>query len=175
MMKEIEPSAGADFPCKESTLLIDFFLGGTEPGLTRESIRGWRVIDHTADIGLEVEAGSLEALFERAADALFAQITDRTGSRSDRRQPVTAAGIDWPDLMFNWLRELFYLWSGEQRIVTGVRVGHLAPHALRAEVKSTGFDPFEHRIGEEIKAVTYHQLRVEPTESGWSARFFLDV
>jgi SHS2 domain-containing protein len=146
-----------------------------ESGMTSRNSRGWRVIDHTADIGLAVDARSLERLFERAAEALFAQITDRTPVPADRSQQITAAGIDWPDLMFNWLRELFYLWAGEQRIVTGARVRHLAPYVLRAEVQSAGFDPSVHRIVEEIKAVTYHQLRVERIESGWSARFFLDV
>jgi SHS2 domain-containing protein len=137
--------------------------------------RGWRVIDHTADIGLEVWGEDLRQLFERAADALFAQIADRSEARPTRTDRLAITGIDWPDVMFNFLRELFYLWAGRQRLVTRVRVRQIAPYRVGAEVNSAQYDPAVHGVFEEIKAVTYHQLTVESTGAGWRACIYLDV
>ena len=143
--------------------------------MTTDGSRGWRVIDHTADIGLEVYGDDLRQLFERASGALFAQIVDRGRVGPLRCEKLTVSGIDWPDLMFNFLRELFYMWAGRQRLVAAVRVRKLVPYEVRADVNTAGYDPAVHRLREEIKAVTYHQLRVEPAGAGWRARFFLDV
>ena len=139
--------------------------------------RGWRVIEHTADTGLEIEGENLTQLFERAAEALFSQIVDRRRGR--RRRPtavaVAVSGADWPDLMFNWLRELLYLWNGRRQVVAGVRIRGLAPFAIRAEAWVEDYDPAAHRLGDEIKAVTYHQLQVAPNDGGWRAQVILDV
>jgi SHS2 domain-containing protein len=139
------------------------------------SNRGWRVIEHTADTGLEIEGESLPALFERAAEALFAQIADADPGLSSQAAELSVDGQDWPDLMFNWLRELLYLWTGEEKIVTGVRIRALSAYSIRARLRWTTYDPARHRPDKEIKAVTYHQLRVEPTGCGWAARVYLDV
>ncbi len=135
----------------------------------------WRLLEHTADTGLEIAADDLSQLFARAAEALFAQIADTGGTRVERTDALSVSGNDWPDLMFNWLRELLYLWTGGQRLVTGVRIRQIAPYSIRAQVRSAAFDPSVHEVDQEIKAVTYHQLRVESTGDGWRARVFFDV
>ncbi len=137
--------------------------------------RGWRVIEHTADTGLEMQGESLPQLFERAAEALFAQIVEAAPGAARHAENLSVVGQDWPDLMFNWLRELLYLWTGKERLVTAARIGQLSAYAIRARVHWVAYDPSVHRLGKEIKAVTYHQLRVEPTRSGWTARVYLDV
>jgi len=135
----------------------------------------WRLLDHTADTGMEIEADDLPQLFALAAEALFAQIADIGGTRVERTDALSVSGIDWPDLMFNWLRELLYLWTGGQRLVFDVCIRRLVPHSIRAGVRSVAFDPSVDRIDQEIKAVTYHQLRVDPAGDGWRARVFFDV
>ncbi|MGD8367528.1 MAG: archease [Desulfobacterales bacterium] len=143
--------------------------------MTSWTRRGWRVIGHTADTGLEIQGESLPQLFERAADALFAQIVEAAPALCRQAEDLSVVGEDWPDLMFNWLRELLYLWTGKERLVTGVRIQKLSACSIQAQVYWVPYDPAVHRLHEEVKAVTYHQLRVEPTKTGWAARVYLDV
>lgn len=135
----------------------------------------YELIDHTADLGLRIFGRDLPDLFEAAAFAVFDRITHIGALQGMERQVLEISGADWPDLMVNWLRELLYLWNGERRLVKQARILTLREYHLSAEIHYDSFDPDRHRIEEEIKAVTYHQISVEPAGSGWEARIIFDV
>ncbi len=46
---------------------------------------------------------------------------------------------------------------------------------LVAELSGEPFDQRRHRLRQEVKAVTYHQLAVEPVLGGWRARVVFDI
>ena len=136
---------------------------------------GYRLIDHTADFGIKIFGRDAIDLYRNAAlalaDLLVRGSTDRPSSRRDLR----IQGADPADLMVNWLRELLYLWNGYQRITVDVDIRELYDHHLNALVTLSDFDPQQHHILHEIKAVTYHQVAVEQGERGWWARVIFDV
>lgn len=135
----------------------------------------FRTIEHTADIGIEVEADTLAGLFAEAALGMLSLIVDPTTvSRVEQRSISLAAG-DIGELMFRWLNELLYLVYAEELVFAAVRVGRVGPDALEAEVEGERLDPARHQVGEEIKAATYHQLTVERRGEGWFARVIFDV
>jgi SHS2 domain-containing protein len=135
----------------------------------------YRLLDHTADLGIAVWGENAKALFTNAAMALFDLITDVRLLRGTESRRLQVTGCDWPDLMVNWLRELLYLWTGEQKLVQKVLLHSTAPAALVAEVTLAPFDPGSHIVRQEIKAVTYHQIRVTGGPTRWSARIIFDV
>ena len=137
--------------------------------------RNYRLIDHTADFGLEIWGDDETALFEEAAKALFDLISDPAAFKADHSRSVEVKGDDWPDLMVNWLRELLYMFNGEEQIVGNVAVTAINETRLQATVASDDFDPQRHDIKTEIKAVTYHQIDVGPCEGGWRARVIFDI
>jgi SHS2 domain-containing protein len=135
----------------------------------------YSIIDHTADLGLRIQAPDLPGLFETAAAALGEQLVEATSSQGGERQRLTVSGADWADLLVNWLRELLALWHLEERVVRSARCLELAPFKLTAEVDLFSFDPAVHTAGQEIKAVTYHQLEVSPSTDGWQATVIFDL
>lgn len=142
--------------------------------------RGYRLIDHTADFGVQVWGRDAAQLFERAAAALM-DLLFTPGDRSPEREEIIhIEGRDWADLMVNWLRELLFLWAGRQRVLTGVRIEKLTENRLQATVGSARFDQRIHRLNHEIKAVTYHQIEAGPVADGkgereWQARVIFDA
>ncbi len=135
----------------------------------------YKIIDHTADFGVQVFGKDRLELFNNAAFALFDLITDVSSIKSRKEKSVVVDGKDWPDLMVNWLRELLYLWSGEELLVGAVRIQKIEPHEIIADLFCEPYDPSRHPIKIEIKAVTYHQIEVAQTSHGWEARFIVDV
>ena len=133
------------------------------------------LLEHTADIGIKIVADHPRQLFATAADAMFDMITDLSRVEERQRHKVSIEGADWPDLMVNWLRELLFLWSARQMLIKRVRINALSAQHLAADLWYDDYDPVRHVVKEEIKAVTYHQIRVEQGVKGWEAQVIFDV
>jgi len=135
----------------------------------------YKLIDHTADLGIEVYGTGLRALFENAGYAMFDIITDTNSLNALSETTLNITGEDWPDLMVNWLRELLYLWTGKGLLVEIIKVMSLSEYRLSADIKFDHFDPGRHLLKSELKAVTYHQIRVEQKDAIWEAGIIFDV
>ena len=152
---------------------------GTTPGAPASCCCNARrlpaIIDHTADFGIRVWGEDARRLFEQAAMALKDLLFGETAVASDRTEVLEIGGLDWPDLMVNWLRELLYLWAGREQVLAGVRIDTITETGLKASVTSARFDPVKHHLNHEIKAVTYHGINVRETGKGWEAQVILDA
>lgn len=135
----------------------------------------YRLLDHTADVGIHVFGADSKDLFINAAHALFDLITDIDMLNGLDETNIRVFGEDWPDMMVNWLRELLYLWSGKEVLVKTVDILSLSENELFAKVLADPYDPEHHTIKTEIKAVTYHQIQVSSGPSGWEAKIIFDV
>jgi SHS2 domain-containing protein len=135
----------------------------------------YKLIDHTADLGIEVYGTGLKELFENAGYAMFDIITDTNKVNVLSETSVTVAGEDRPDLMVNWLRELLYFWTGKGLLVKIINIVSFSDYALSSIVKYEPFAPERHLIKTELKAVTYHQIRVEQKDAIWEAGIIFDV
>ena len=135
----------------------------------------YKLIDHTADFGIHVFGSSAEELFANAAFALFDLIAEMDAVKGLNEKTIHIKGDDWPDLMVNWLRELLYFWSGKEVLVKETDILTLSENELSAKIFIDPYDPDRHVINAEIKAVTYHQIQVSSSSSGWEARVIFDV
>lgn len=133
------------------------------------------LIDHTADLGIRIQARDLPELFETAAAALGEQLVAAPKAEGLRHQRLGVSGEDWADLLINWLRELLACWHLEGLAVRSARCLTLSPYTLSADVTCLPFDPAIHSPNQEIKAVTYHQLEVSPCADGWQATVIFDL
>lgn len=141
-------------------------------------------LDHTADVGIEVHAASLPALFDRAAHGALALVAgaDEGGGAEGEVSGVVANGEveqrlaleaeDVAGLLALWLRELLFLHEVHQLAYRGASFDRLDATRLDAAV-TLGPDP--RAAVREIKGVTYHGLVAEPRNGGWFARVIFDV
>lgn len=135
----------------------------------------FRTLEHTADVGVEVEADTLEELFTGAGRAMFSIMVDlETVSAVDVRS-VSLSSTDLEELMFEWLNELNYLASAEDLLLSRFDVKRAGEKGLEAEVAGETIDPEKHFLMLEIKAATYHDMVVEKRDRGWYARVIFDV
>lgn len=135
----------------------------------------YELLNHTADLGLRVTADDIYELFEAAAHAMFDQIVDRSVLTGGTQENLTVSGIDKPDLLIGWLRELLYIFNGRERLVKWVHIEQMDDTHIAARIWHDPFDPAAHPILTDIKAVTYHGINVEQTPEGWVATVIFDV
>lgn len=134
----------------------------------------YETFEHTADLGLRARAADLDTLFGEAAKALFSTLAslDDVLPRVERRLELTGSEIDY--LLFDWLSELLYLFDREHLLLCQFDVA-VDEHGLRATVRGEPVDPARHRLEHEVKAITYHGLRVEQTADGWQSEVIVDI
>ncbi len=155
-----------------------------EPTAEDEIRPGVREVDHMADLGIEVEGPTRDAIFERAAEGMFAIMWDEpdsvpTGTSTDsapassgeeRRVSLRAEAVD--TLFVRWLQELLYLYDAHRLIPIAVEFESLNDTHLVARV---GLRRAEDTPARELKGVTYHELEVGPVGAQWRARVIFDV
>ena len=133
------------------------------------------LLDHTADLGMQVHGADLVNLFEEAARSIiYIMMRAPTAEKTDAMK-LQVDGQDLPDLMVRWLGEILYLLQGEKKVVTHVKIDSLSPVHLVATLKTVPFDPNRHEILCEIKAVTYHQIDVARKNDQWEDRVIFDL
>ncbi|RJP84507.1 MAG: archease [Desulfobacteraceae bacterium] len=135
----------------------------------------YTLIDHTADIGICVTGETLTDLFAEAGRAMFDQITDAAKLSASHSREIEITGIDRPDLLVNFLRELLCFWTIDACLVKNVRIRYINDARLTADIHFDEFVPETHEILKDIKAVTYHGISVNETDAGWEAMIIFDV
>ena len=132
-----------------------------------------REIEHTADVGFEVEAPAWDVLLERAALVVAAMIVvlDGVVPREAARLEVTAG--DREELLHDWLQAV--LVRVQAGFVPSEVIVEASETRLVATLRGEVLDPARHHVHGEVKGVTWHGLAVEETPSGLRARVILDV
>src|SRR5213078_319999 len=124
-----------------------------------------REIEHTADLGLEVEAPSLPLLFERAGLGMLGLMIDLAAVEPRERVAIALGAEDREALLHDWL----------QHLLVRLQAGPFAvsERAVRAWGAGERVDRARHHFYTEVKGVTYHQLALRETAGGWWARIIL--
>jgi SHS2 domain-containing protein len=145
----------------------------------------YKVFNHTADIGCEIFGKTRKELFANGVTALFDFILDEnrdqgklpaaTVSETRKEKRIDIAGNDLEDLLINFLREVLYLFNGEQWVTTGCRPVEITNKHIVAQLFGEPYNQKKHQMKMEIKAVTYHGLSIKKTRISWTARVIFDV
>ena len=135
----------------------------------------YEIFEHTADLGLRVRAEDLPELFAEAARGLFAVIAGDLGGIRPVEELRFAVDGDQPDeLLRDWLGELLYTFHTRRVLLSQFEVS-LGPTGLTAVARGEPIDLARHEIDVELKAVTYHGLKVVQEDSGWMAEVIVDT
>lgn len=135
----------------------------------------YRFFDHTADVGLHIEAESLPTLFADAGRALMSLLVENP----DAFEPAQTQRIELQDdrlddLLFDYLSELLYRFSAHRFLPVRYDVD-TDGRRLAATLAGQRFDPERHEGGIEVKAITYHNLRAERCNDHYRAEVIVDV
>lgn len=135
----------------------------------------YEYFEHTADLGIRVRASDLNGLFAEAATALFAAVVDELNSvRPAQQLEIAVEGSDLEYLLFDWLRELLFRFDADH-LVLGQFDVRVSDAGLTATAWGEPLDPARHVLSHEVKAITYHGLRVEREGDGWVAEVIVDI
>ena len=150
-------------------------------------MKNYEWIDHTADVGVRVYAKNLKTLFKNAAVVMFKLIAKPHRNippshahsfplrqmAGERKMKVHLDASNREELLIRWLGELISLYDCKRLVFTKFEIEELSDQNLNALV--TGQPRKYFSIETEIKAVTYHELKIQKENSFYSAQIIFDV
>lgn len=139
--------------------------------MTPYDLPGYEELNHTADISIKVWAASMEELFNYALKGMYA-LLDIKGNHKDKgvKRKIILTGVDYEDLLISFLSEFNYRAQMEHLFSEIIELS-IDQRILQAKVLEKRIL----KIPKEIKAVTYHNLRIQHTKNGYSVIIVFDV
>jgi SHS2 domain-containing protein len=129
-------------------------------------------VDHTADCAIRVHGRTLEQLLQNAAcglNAMMGAVSPAAGGPV--RKEIDIDALDAESLLVAWLSDLAFWAESEMLVFNRFEFRSVSDSKLRAAVTGNRAA----RIERHVKAVTFHNLRIEQSDEGLSATVVFDV
>jgi len=144
----------ASFPCETASGIIPWM---------------YEIFEHTADLGLRVRAERLDELFADAARGLFSvMIANLDAVRTSEEVSFSLNGENVEELLHDWLAELLYTFHA-RRMALAEFQANVNASTLTATARGEPIDLKRHEIDVEVKAITWHGLKIEQCDGQWMA------
>ncbi len=138
--------------------------------MDNKKLRGYQELEHTADWELRVWAPDLAALFVEAARGMYALTGVRMGDGPETVRLLELDADDPESLLVAFLSELLFL--GEQEALAFDQMALVVnDSSLRGDLRGRPVVSQD----KEIKAVTYHNLRIKRGQRGLEVSLVFDV
>ncbi len=124
----------------------------------------YKLLAHTADIRLNVQAKTLQELFAVALEGMASIMKSEstTWKSCDCEKEITVSSLDVTTLLIDFLSDVLTLSTIHKAVFTCVVFEQFTERSLKAIVKGVQVQGFD----EDIKAVTYHDAQVEQDDGG---------
>ncbi len=135
----------------------------------------FRVLEHTADVGLEVFGDTLADLFAHAALGFTDLVTDPALLAENTSFTLDVRAENPEELLHRWLSELIYVFDAQGMIFRRAEILEIDATHIKAVMRGEIFDPARHERRYEIKAATLHGLEVKQEKGVFRARVLFDI
>lgn len=129
----------------------------------------------TADVAFIAYGKSLNELFENAALAMFEEMINTSQVEPKEKIKISIEGVDLNSLLFRFLNELLVYVDSKGMAFSrfNVRVDE-KNFKLNAECFGEKITE-KHETRTEVKAATYHGMKIEKKNGLWQVRVILDI
>jgi SHS2 domain-containing protein len=138
-------------------------------------VKNYELIEHTADIGIRIFGSRKEDIFINAAYAMFDIMVESKAIDFKLKHSLTIKAADTEELLICFLNELIYLFVSKEFLPAKFKIVEMDRQCLSVEVSGERFNPKRHKLKTEIKAATYHNLKIEKNTAGYQTEIIFDV
>lgn len=140
-----------------------------------------------ADSAFEAYGKDLNELLENAALATYTEMVDLKTVSPKSKKEVSLESDSKEKLLYNFLSEIIFLKDTEQFLAAKIKCeiqesGACLPDgacneklSLKATLAGEKINMKKHKLGNDVKAVTWHQFSITEGKAGYTARVVLDI
>ncbi len=131
----------------------------------------YKIIQHTADIGLELRGKNLEEIFGSALLGMINILNPIKISDTIIKRKINVKSMDISSLIVDFLNEILYFCYTENEFYDKIKFTKISDDSLIAELQGKKCGGF----GEDIKATTYHGVKIKKEKDDFRVDIIFDV
>jgi protein archease len=135
---------------------------------------GFEIVEHTADTAIRGWSPNLDTLFAVMAEGLFKVIGGDATISTHQTRSVHLEAENPSELLHDWLETLNTLHQIHGELYARFELA-IEQNRLRGVVHGGPLQQATGELGTEVKAVTWHDLRIQHTPGGLEAYVLLDI
>ena len=139
-------------------------------------MKKFEILEHKADAKFRAYGDTIEEAFENAALASFSIMTDIKSLEEGGEEEFSLKSENLESLLYSFLDHLIYLRDYKELLFYGFQV-EIKRENKEYSLKCTALKaPITEDIRyTEVKAVTYNEMEIEETDSGYEVQAVLDL
>lgn len=130
----------------------------------------YKILPHPADIKVQAFGKTKEELFVNAMRGMNEILKPERKAQSAKRK-ISVKSLDLNALLVDFLSEVLYLVQTNKEVYSDVKFAKFSDTELAGELTGAKVESF----GEDIKAVTYHGLKIEQKNGLYQATVLFDI
>lgn len=131
-----------------------------------------------ADIAFKAWGESLNDVFREAAEAVYSLLTEIEDLSDDTSVPINIEADTSEKLLYKFLDEIIYLKDAELFFPKRVELSITetdGSFVLKGKFIGCEFDYERHQMGNDIKAITYHDFYLKKLADKWECYVLVDI
>jgi SHS2 domain-containing protein len=138
------------------------------------SNKDYEILEHTADVGIKITGSSLTEIFWKAIHATVDILSGGIEIKPRIERGFTAKEEKIETALVSILEEIIYFFEKELFLPSVCSV-NIKKDIYKINLKGNFVTAEDIKNGTEIKAVTYHQLKIKEVRGGFQATVIFDV
>lgn len=138
-------------------------------------MKRYEQLPHTADLAARIYGKTMEELFENAAFAMFDMMGELEGLSLEEEKLIELEAPDKESLLILWLNELLFSFFEDGVIYSDFKINKLTETNLSASAVGARMDKSSGVLQKEIKAATYHDLKINKAGKGFEVTVVFDI
>ena len=135
-------------------------------------MKKYEILEHKADLKIRAFGKTKEELFLNMLKAMSEVQKPEIKKEESIIKEIKVKSLDLPALLVDFLSEALYLGQTDKETYIDVKFKKFSDNELEGKILGYGVESF----GEDIKAVTYHELDIHQQDSGrWEAIVLFDI
>jgi SHS2 domain-containing protein len=135
----------------------------------------YEILEHTADVRIRVYGSSLGELFENAARAMIALITDVDKINPLHQIEIKVNGETVDELLVRWLQEILYIHEVKKLVFKNFKLNKIDETHVKGKAFGEKINLEKHELYSDIKAVPYHNLKIETINDKLKVDIVFDI
>lgn len=139
----------------------------------------YKVLEHTADIGVEAVGNNFAEALEYASKGLISIMVNTKDIETFETRDICLEADDKESLVIKWLNEILFYFDSESFICKKTEIKEIEKcddnYKIQGLFLGKCFDAKSDNMLVHVKAITYHQLSVITQKENVTIKVFFDI